>query len=257
MCSVKRPSSASRTHTHNDKQQRIYWDRKYFNSFEEQVKALNGSSTLYVGNLSFYTTELQIYETFSRVGPIKRIIMGLNRESKTPCGFCFVEYYTHENALDCLRYISGTVCDDHIVRCELDAGFKVGRQFGRGRSGGQVRDERRESHDPSRGGNFVHTENHTGKKRGRENYDRRHSSADNFGREHRRVEIVEEDKLSKGLRAERSLPNEKNLVVIVTNDMPFGREVSVEKDSQDRMEVDVDDGPRKKSARMNDDETDA
>jgi nuclear cap-binding protein subunit 2 len=132
--------------------QRIYWDRKYYTSFEEQVDALHGSSTLYVGNLSFYTTELQIHETFARVGPIKRIIMGLNRDSRTPCGFCFVEYFTHEHARECLKFINGTMCDDRIIRCELDGGFKQGRQFGRGVSGGQIRDERRTDIDLGRGG---------------------------------------------------------------------------------------------------------
>lgn len=61
---------------------------------EEKVKeALKISSTLYVGNLSFFTTEEQIYELFSKCGEIKRIIMGLDRFKKTPCGFCFVEYF--------------------------------------------------------------------------------------------------------------------------------------------------------------------
>lgn len=55
---------------------------------------LSTTSTLYVGNLSFYTTEEQIYELFSKCGEIKRIIMGLDRNHKTPCGFCFVEYAT-------------------------------------------------------------------------------------------------------------------------------------------------------------------
>jgi hypothetical protein len=113
-------------------------------SFEDQLEGLKGATTLYVGNLSFYTTEVQIHETFSRIGPVKRIIMGLNRESKAPCGFCFVEYYTYENACACLKYISGTMCDGQIIRCELDGGFKQGRQFGRGKSGGQIRDERKQ-----------------------------------------------------------------------------------------------------------------
>jgi nuclear cap-binding protein subunit 2 len=51
-----------------------------------------------------------------------------------------------------LRYISGTKLDERIVRCDLDAGYKEGRQFGRGKSGGQVRDEHREDYDPGRGG---------------------------------------------------------------------------------------------------------
>ncbi|MBE3044678.1 nuclear cap-binding protein subunit 2, partial [Candidatus Bathyarchaeota archaeon] len=54
---------------------------------------------------SFYTTEEQVYELFSKVGEIKRLVMGLDRFAKTPCGFCFVEYYTHQDALDCMKYI--------------------------------------------------------------------------------------------------------------------------------------------------------
>jgi len=59
--------------------------------------------------------------------------------SRTPCGFCFVEYYSHAEALACMRYINGTKLDERIIRCDLDTGYKDGRQFGRGRSGGQVR----------------------------------------------------------------------------------------------------------------------
>ncbi len=88
--------------------------------------------------MSFFTTEEQIYELFSRAGDLKRIIMGLDRVKKTPCGFCFVEYYAREDAENCKRYISGTRLDDRIIRADWDAGFEEGRQFGRGRSGGQV-----------------------------------------------------------------------------------------------------------------------
>ena len=72
--------------------------------------------------------------------------------NRTPCGFCFVEYYTHAEALACMRYVSGTKLDERIIRCDLDMGYKEGRQFGRGKSGGQVRDEHRQDYDPGRGG---------------------------------------------------------------------------------------------------------
>lgn len=78
--------------------------------------------------------------------------MGLDRFQKTPCGFCFVEYYTHQDAIDCMKYIGGTKLDERLVRTDLDPGFQEGRQFGRGKSGGQVRDEHREEYDPGRGG---------------------------------------------------------------------------------------------------------
>ena len=95
---------------------------------------LKDASTLYVGNLSFYTTEEQIHELFSKCGEIKRLVMGLDRFHKTPCGFCFVEYYTHEDTLDAMKYIGGTKLDERIIRTDLDPGFKEGRQYGRGMS---------------------------------------------------------------------------------------------------------------------------
>ncbi|KAG2078102.1 RNA-binding domain-containing protein [Suillus decipiens] len=124
----------------------------------KQNDLLSKSTTLYIGNLSFYTTEEQIYELFTKCaspedgGGIKRIIMGLDRNTRTPCGFCFVEYYTHGEALASMKYVSGTKLDERIIRCDLDLGYKEGRQFGRGKSGGQVRDEHRQDYDPGRGG---------------------------------------------------------------------------------------------------------
>ena len=58
---------------------------------QDFLREIGQSATLYVGNLSFYTTEEQIYTFFSKSGPVKRIIMGLDKFTKTPCGFCFVE----------------------------------------------------------------------------------------------------------------------------------------------------------------------
>ncbi|WVF71309.1 hypothetical protein IAT40_006112 [Kwoniella sp. CBS 6097] len=55
---------------------------------ETERRLLAQSTTLYVGNLSFYTTEAQMYEVFSTCsrpeegGGIKRIIMGLDRHQK-------------------------------------------------------------------------------------------------------------------------------------------------------------------------------
>uniref|UniRef100_A0A9J8ALU7 Nuclear cap-binding protein subunit 2 n=1 Tax=Cyprinus carpio carpio TaxID=630221 RepID=A0A9J8ALU7_CYPCA len=118
----------------------------------EQEKLLKQSCTLYVGNLSFYTTEEQVHELFSKSGDVKRIIIGLDKVKKTACGFCFVEYYTRADAENAMRFINGTRLDDRIIRTDWDAGFKEGRQFGRGKSGGQVRDEYRQDYDPARGG---------------------------------------------------------------------------------------------------------
>mmetsp|Transcript_13816 Transcript_13816/g.23143 ORF Transcript_13816/g.23143 Transcript_13816/m.23143 type:complete len:307 (-) Transcript_13816:337-1257(-) len=137
---------------HNEPPQKIYWDRRHFSSFEEYTSALKGTTTVYVGNLSFYTTETQVKELFSKVGPVKAVIMGLDRFKKTPCGFCFVEYYSHRDCLASINYVDGTSLDDRVIRVDIDFGWRAGRQYGRGSSGGQVRDERRWTYDPARGG---------------------------------------------------------------------------------------------------------
>ena len=41
--------------------------------------------------------------------------------------------------MNAIRYISGTKLDDRIIRTDLDIGFVEGRQFGRVKTGGQVR----------------------------------------------------------------------------------------------------------------------
>lgn len=101
------------------------------------------------------------------------LLLTLESLQRTPCGFCFVEFYTNAEALATMRYISGTKLDERIIRCDLDLGYRDGRQFGRGKSGGQVilyfrllvllvtevwrvvyqvRDEHRQDYDPGRGG---------------------------------------------------------------------------------------------------------
>lgn len=63
---------------------------------DQYFDVLAKSTTLYIGNLSFFTSEEQIHELFSRAGDVRRIIMGLDSVKKTPCGFCFVIYYTRK-----------------------------------------------------------------------------------------------------------------------------------------------------------------
>mmetsp|Transcript_17935 Transcript_17935/g.22012 ORF Transcript_17935/g.22012 Transcript_17935/m.22012 type:complete len:197 (-) Transcript_17935:62-652(-) len=129
--------------------------RKKFYSqqnWDKMINALKTSTTLYIGNLSFYTLESQIYSLFSLCGPIRRIIMGIHKYTRLPCGFCFVEYYFHNDAMNARNNLNGTKLDDRIIRADLDPGFELGRQYGRGQSGGQVRDDRRMEYDKQRGG---------------------------------------------------------------------------------------------------------
>ncbi|XP_075397223.1 nuclear cap-binding protein subunit 2-like isoform X2 [Tenrec ecaudatus] len=66
-----------------------------------------------------------------------------------------------ENAM---RYINGTRLDDRMIPTDWDAGFREGRQYGRGRSGGQLRDEYRQDYDAGRGGYGKLVQNPQGNK---------------------------------------------------------------------------------------------
>lgn len=134
----------------NDSEKKLYWDRTHYESPEAQMKALAQSKTLYVGNLAFSTRSHNILSHFSQIGPVRKIHMGLDRNKKTPCGFCFCEYYNRSDALQAVAHLTETKLDGRVIRVELDAGFQPGRQYGRGLSGGQVRDDRRHRQDPAR-----------------------------------------------------------------------------------------------------------
>lgn len=133
-------------------QRRQYRDKQFPGGEEAWRKKLEESSTVYVGNLSCYTNEYQLYELFTRCGSIKRIIMGLDKFKKTPCGFCFIEFDERSSALKSISYLKGTHLDGRDIQVDIDAGFEEGRQFGRGSTGGQISDERRREREQS--GNY-------------------------------------------------------------------------------------------------------
>ncbi|KAL0481301.1 nuclear cap-binding protein subunit 2 [Acrasis kona] len=104
--------------------------------------SLETSTTLYVGNLPTTVKEEQLHALFSSVGAIERIVLGVDRDTKEPCGFCFVEYITRQDAEDCIKYIHGTQMkhDTKPIYIDWDLGYTEGREFrvkkGPRRSGG-------------------------------------------------------------------------------------------------------------------------
>ena len=76
------------------------------------------------------------------------------------CGKCpkIHQWYQVDNLTQIIRNLTRNDnawifrLDDRIVRTDWDAGFVEGRQYGRGKSGGQVRDEYRTDYDAGRGG---------------------------------------------------------------------------------------------------------
>ena len=107
--------------------QLVYWDRVFYSSLDEQIAALQNSTTLYVGNVHVNTSEQQLHAFFSRAGPVRRVIMGLHKEHKTPCGFCFVEFFSPEHAGVALKFLNQTCCDGNMDAKSMDREADKGR----------------------------------------------------------------------------------------------------------------------------------
>ena len=145
------PRASELLFANSTEDKKLYWDRSHYDSPESQMKALAKSSTVYIGNMAFSTRSYNVHSHFSQIGPVQRVIMGMDRFQKTPCGFGFVEYVHREDALLAIANLTSTMLDGRAIRVELDAGFQPGRQYGRGASGGQVRDDKRRGKiDPAR-----------------------------------------------------------------------------------------------------------
>ncbi|CDJ56397.1 nuclear cap-binding protein, putative [Eimeria maxima] len=131
-----------------------YYDRRTCTSLEDWKEAVQSSRAVYVGNLNYFTTEEELYELVSHAGSVDRIVMGLNRLTRAPCGFAFVLFRTPQEAKVAVQILSGAQCDGRVIRVDPDSGRDIDgdRKYGRGTSGRQWRDEWRDFYDPGRGG---------------------------------------------------------------------------------------------------------
>jgi len=70
---------------------------------------------LYVGNLSFNTTQTQIRELFSQAGEITEVNLISDRYTGTPKGFGFVEMATEEAAQEAIKRFNGYSLDNRAL----------------------------------------------------------------------------------------------------------------------------------------------
>lgn len=62
---------------------------------------------LYVGNLSYNVTEEDLRELFSQAGEIKEVTLIMDRDTRRPKGFGFVEFVTQVDAEKAVRMFNG------------------------------------------------------------------------------------------------------------------------------------------------------
>jgi len=65
------------------------------------------SNRLYVGNMSFTTTEADLRDLFPQVGTVADLKVLLDRETGRPRGFAFVEMSSNEEAQSAISQFNG------------------------------------------------------------------------------------------------------------------------------------------------------
>ncbi len=96
------------------------------------------SKTLYVGNLSWGTTEEKVRELFGQYGPVLSLRWITDRETGRFRGFCFVEM-DNANADKAIHALNGFECDGRALRVNV-AEERQERRGGRGGNVGSGRD---------------------------------------------------------------------------------------------------------------------
>jgi cold-inducible RNA-binding protein len=97
---------------------------------------------LYVGNLSYNTTQESLHEAFSSAGEVREIAIPTDRETGQPRGFAFVTMASDQAASAAIQKLNGQLIDGRAVKVNeaeerpRGGGGGGGGGFGGGRQGG-------------------------------------------------------------------------------------------------------------------------
>jgi RNA recognition motif-containing protein len=76
------------------------------------------TSNLYVGNLSYNTTEATLRTLFAEFGEITSVNLITDRETGRPKGFAFVEMAAEESGQAAIAALNGKMVDDREIKVD-------------------------------------------------------------------------------------------------------------------------------------------
>jgi RNA recognition motif-containing protein len=74
---------------------------------------------LYVGNLSYDTTEDKLRELFAEAGTVDSVDMIMDRDTNRPKGFAFVTMKTQAEAENAIRLFNGKMVDNRELKVNV------------------------------------------------------------------------------------------------------------------------------------------
>jgi RNA recognition motif-containing protein len=76
-------------------------------------------SKLYVGNLSFGTTEEKLRELFAEAGTVDTVEVIMDRETRQPKGFAFVSMSNQAEAEKAIQMLNGKMVDNRELKVNI------------------------------------------------------------------------------------------------------------------------------------------
>ena len=74
------------------------------------------NNKLYVGNLSYSTTEASLRTMFEQAGTVRSVTIPMDRMTNEPRGFAFVEMESPNEAIKAIQYCNGQDLDGRTLR---------------------------------------------------------------------------------------------------------------------------------------------
>ncbi|MDI1451593.1 RNA-binding protein, partial [Polyangium sp. 6x1] len=90
---------------------------------------------LYVGNLSYSTTQASLESAFAAAGTVREVAMPIDRETGQPRGFAFVTMGNAHEALNAISQLNGLMLDGRALKVN-EAQERPPRTGGGGGGGG-------------------------------------------------------------------------------------------------------------------------
>jgi cold-inducible RNA-binding protein len=95
-------------------------------------------TNIFVGNLSYSTTQEDLQATFAEFGNVERVSVVTDRDSGQPRGFAFVEMTSAQEAQNAISQLNGAELHGRAMNVN-EARPKTGSNAGRGGFGGARR----------------------------------------------------------------------------------------------------------------------
>jgi RNA recognition motif-containing protein len=74
---------------------------------------------LYVGNLSYQTTEDGLRELFTQAGTVVSVDVIKERDTGRPKGFAFITMSSHQEAQEAIKILNGKQLDNFAIKVDI------------------------------------------------------------------------------------------------------------------------------------------